>query len=397
MLVEWLFELLKGAGKFFLNPVFYYLFFLSGVLGVMRVKRERKNFHVRAFDAYFELRQLVPTGLIAGMVLSGIVLAAGIAVPFATILLIAAFTFLWSFTTNARLMSPAYTVGAAFFAMIMIAGNDWSFPIFSNAFQSIGDSVYPSIVVLLGLLIIAEGFMILKNGSIGTSPKLAKSKRGQVVGAHEVKRLWLLPVLLLVPGEALGLPFEWWPVFHLGAEKYSLIFVPFAVGLHQHIQGRLPKIALALYGRRIMVLGIVITLSSVIGYWYPLASIVVAALAIVGRETIALLQRMKDDSLPFYFSKKSKGLMIIGVIPGSPADKMGLQVGEIVSKVNGVKVQDEQALYEALQKNRAHCKLEVLDTSEEVRFVQRLLYEGDHHELGILFVQEERKFDERIG
>jgi S1-C subfamily serine protease len=129
----------------------------------------------------------------------------------------------------------------------------------------------------------------------------------------------------------------------------------------------------------------------------PLSSIVVATLAVLGRELITLMTMMKDDNLPFYFSKKNQGLMIIGVIPESPASKMGLQVGEIISKANGLLVRDEKVFYEALQKNRAHCKLEVLDTNGEIRFLQRALYEGDHHELGILFVQDERKYDEKIG
>ncbi|MEH7504191.1 PDZ domain-containing protein [Neobacillus drentensis] len=397
MVETWLVELLKGTGKLFLHPVLYYLVFLTGILGVKRVKRERKNFHVRAHDAYFELRQLFPQGIVIGLVFSIIVVAAGIAVPFATILLIAVFTLLWSLTTNVRWISPAYTIGAAFFSIILIAEYNWPIPLFSKAFQSLGDKVYPSVVVVLGLMLIAEGILITKNGSKGTSPKLAKSKRGQNVGLHEGKRLWMLPLFLLIPGNALQLPFDWWPVFHLGSKEYSLILVPFAIGFHQQVKSMLPKIAIQLQGRRVIVLGVLVSLLSVAGYWYPLSSIVVAALAVLGRESIALMAMMKDDNLPFYFSKKNQGLMIIGVIPESPASKMGLQVGEIISKANGVLVRDEKVFYEALQKNRAHCKLEVLDTNGEIRFVQRALYEGDHHELGILFVQDERKYDEKIG
>jgi len=381
----------------FLHPVLYYLVFLTGILGVMRVKRERKNFHIRAHDAYFELRQLFPLGLVIGLVLSIIVIAAGITVPFAAILLIAGFTFLWSLTANVRWISPVYTIGAAFFSIILIAENNWSISLFSKSFHALSDKIYPSIVVVLGLMLIAEGILIFKNGSYGTSPKLAKSKRGQNVGLHEGKRLWMLPLFLLIPGNALHLPFEWWPIFHLGAKEYSLIFVPFAIGFHQQVKGVLPKVAIQLHGRRVIVLGVFITLLSVAGYWFPLSSIVTAALAVLGREIITLLTGMKDDNLPFYFSKKNQGLMIIGVIPESPASKMGLQVGEIVSKANGVLVHDEKVFYEALQKNRAHCKLEVLDTNGEIRFVQRALYEGDHHELGILFVQDERRYDVKIG
>ena len=393
MVETWLVEFLKGTGRVFLHPVLYYLVFLAGVLGVMRVKRERKDFHIRAEDAYFELRQLFPIGMVVGLVLSLVIVTVGVAVPFAAILLIAIFTFIWSFTTNIRLMSPAYTLGAAFFALIIIAQNNWSIPFVS----SIDEKVYPSVVVILGLLLLAEGILIIKNAGKGTSPKLAKSKRGQVVGVHEAKRLWMVPLFLLIPGDALHLPFDWWPVFHLGAKEYSLIFVPFAVGFHQRIKGMLPKEAIQLHGRRVIILGGLISLLSVVGYWYPLMAIVVCALAVIGRELLALMAHLKDESLTAYFSKKNNGVMIIGIIPESPASKMGLTVGEIISKANGVSVRDEHTFYEALQKNRAHCKLEVFDTRGEIRFVQRALYEGDHHELGVLFVQDERKYDENIG
>ena len=397
MVQIWLIELLKGIGKFFLHPIFYYLPFIAAVLGVTRVKRERKNFHVRAQDAYYELRQLIPIGLVLGLALSILSITVGMTVPFAAILLIAIFTLLWSLTTNIRLMSPAYTVGAAFFTLIIFAENKWSIPLFTNAFHSLHDKVYPSVVILLALMLVAEGILIYKNGSNGSSPKLLKSKRGQNVGVHEVKRVWMLPLFMLIPGNALHLPFEWWPVFHLGAEKFSLILVPFAIGFHQQIQGMLPKKAIQLFGRRVIVLGAFTAIFSVAGYWYPLVSIVVAALAVIGRELLSLMQRMKDDTLPAYFSRKNHGLMILGVIPESPANKMDLQVGEIISKANGAAIRNEKDFYEALQKNRAHCKLEVLDTNGEVRFVQRALFEGDHHELGILFVQDDRSFDKKIG
>jgi hypothetical protein len=171
----WLFELLKGTGRLFLHPVFYYLIFLSGLLGVSRVKRERKNFHTRTFDAYFELRQLFPIGLILGLVLTIVTLMIGLTLPFAAILLIAVFTILWSLTTNIRLMSPVYTVGAAFFAITLITEYEWTLPLFNETFQDLEEKVYPSLVILMALLLISEGILITKNAGKGTSPKLVKS------------------------------------------------------------------------------------------------------------------------------------------------------------------------------------------------------------------------------
>ncbi|WP_102275817.1 PDZ domain-containing protein [Cytobacillus massiliigabonensis] len=390
MAQEWLIEIVMGAGKFFLHPVFYYLFFLAAILGVSRVKRERGNFHVRAENAYFELRQLLPLGLLIGLILSLISIAAGLVIPLETIVFTGALTILWSFTTKIRWMAPAYTLGFAFFATIFAVEQEWSLPSFFTSISDAKPSVFPAIAVLLALLLIGEGILIFKNGRKGTSPKLIKSKRGQRVGVHEVKRLWMVPLLLVVPGEVLKSPFEWWPVFSIAGHSYSILLVPFAIGFFQQIQGSLPMEAIKATGKKVIWLGSIILLFSISGYWSPIASIAVVTIAIVGREIITLRQRMADENRPFFFSKRNHGVMVLGVIPQSPASLMGLKVGEIVTKVNGILVHDKIGFYEALLKNRAHCKLEVLDTNGQIRFAQRALYEGDHHELGILFVQEER-------
>ncbi len=159
----------------------------------------------------------------------------------------------------------------------------------------------------LALLLVAEGLLLIKNGSKGTSPKLVKSRRGQSVGAHEVRRFLDGADVSADSGRCVNTyPFEWWPVFHIGAETYSLLFVPFAVGFNQQIQGMLPKQSIEIHGRRVLHFRILTLyfLLWVIGI--RLLSIVVAAFAIIGREMISLMQRMKDDNLPFYFSKKKQ-------------------------------------------------------------------------------------------
>lgn len=393
MVQEWMIELLKGLGRLLLNPVFYYLFFLAAILGVSRVKRERKNFHVRAENAYFELRQLLPLGFATGLVLSIITIAAGLVIPIELILFTAGLTILWGLTTKVRLLSPIYTVGFAFFATLFFISRKWKVPLIQTDTPEWSPDILPPIAVLLALLILAEGFLISRSGSKGTSPKLIIGKRGLVVGIHEVKRLWMLPVFLVIPGESLSVPFSWWPLFSIGEQSYALILVPFAIGFSQHIKGMLPSESVKNVGKKVIQLGAALTLISLLGFWYPLASIVIVALAIIGREIISFRQRVKEDNLPFYFSKKNQGVMILGVLPDSPAAGMNLQVGELVMKVNGASVNDEESFYNALQQNRAHCRLEVLDINGQIRFAQRALFENEHHELGILFVQDERKWE----
>ena len=81
------------------------------------------------------------------------------------------------------------------------------------------------------------------------------------------------------------------------------------------------------------------------------------------------------------------GVVIAAVLPGSPAEKMGLRVGEIIKRVNGQHVSSERELYEALQINAAHCRLEVLDERREIRLTQYVVHNNDHHQIGLLLVQ----------
>ena len=314
----------------------------------------------------------------------------GIVIPIELIVFVALLTFVLSFTGHVRWLTSVYTVGLAFFAALLLFNQDWEFPLLKSQTPEWNMNLLPPMAILVCLLLITEGIFIFKYGKKGTSPKTIKSKRGLRVGIHEVRRIWMLPLLLIIPGEAFTAPFRWWPVFSIGNDTYSLILVPFAIGFYQQIHSRLPKLAVKQFGEKVIKLGIILTVLSIVAYWYPLASIIIVALAIIGREWLSLRERLTEGNRPLYFSRKQQGVMILGVIPDSPAEKMGLSVGELIMKVNGIVVKSENSFYDALEKNRAHCKLEVLDVNDQVRYVQRVLYEGDPFKLGILFVLDEK-------
>jgi hypothetical protein len=52
------------------------------------------------------------------------------------------------------------------------------------------------------------------------------------------------------------------------------------------------------------------------------ASIVTVAIAVVGHEKLVFLQKIREDGMPFFFSKKSNCVMILRIILDFPASKM---------------------------------------------------------------------------
>lgn len=388
----WLFSVLKGIGYFFLQPIFYYAIILALVAGSIRVKRERSDFHSSVNDAFIELRFLFPIGIMMGLLLSIFTFISGLPISIAFLIVYTCMTILLSINGSFRLLSPAFTIGAAFMVLYAIVHLHVEIPLFDTYLQQLTEPLFAAISLLIGFLMIIEGLLMAISGSKKIAPLLRKSKRGLTIGAFQGKRLWLLPILCFLPtGPLTSSSLSWWPVIEWGTSTYSIIIVPFLIGYQQQVQTSLPKQGIKRLGFAVSLLGIVVSALALAGMWWEIFSIAAVLFAIIGRVLISYRHRQRENTTPYYFAPREKGILILDVMPGTPADKLGLKTGETIIKCNQQAVEDASDLYKAIQTNSAFCKLEVLDINGEVRFVQRALYEGEHHELGILYVEKRRK------
>ncbi|MBT2572847.1 PDZ domain-containing protein [Bacillus sp. ISL-51] len=392
MSVQWGIELLKSVGLFFLHPLFWFFIIISLACGYLRIKRERHTFHTKIADMYDELTFTYIKGLIPGILLSILLFGLGISIPLGLLGIIAAVTALAALTFRMNWLSSAYIVSTAMLIAFILQFNQ-SEP-FSERFPQAFGVNWASAAVFLGLLIITEGTAAYRSAHLKTSPALVVSSRGLPIGRQLANRAWLLPLFILVPGNGLESHLSWWPVFTVPGGSFHFIWIPYIVGFGQRVQGSLPKISIRITAKRIMILGLIVTAVGAAGLWWtPLAG-TAACTAVAGRLFLSLRQRMNDNAAPFYFSKRDQGLMVLGIIPNTPAEDLDLKIGEIITKVNGIPVKHVSEFYEALQKNRAFVKMEIISLNGQIRFDQRASYEGEHHELGILFVQDEHEQEE---
>ncbi len=388
-------ELLTGIGLFFLHPLFYIFLFFSVFLGYKRVQRERRDFHIRVYDVVDDvLRPLFPS-LLGSLIISSLLIATGIVLPSGVIVLFALVQSLFLITGQARLLSFAYTGGVTLFIALAIPEFTTGTVIIDRWLSEIHSVSLSSLALLISFFLLAEGVLIIKNGAQQTSPKLLKSKRGKMIGAHEVQRVWIIPTLLLLPNGVITAT-NYWPVVPTDLSQFGLIVIPFAIGFGQLIRSRLPKEAIIVLGKRVLLLGfIVLSLSVVsvfVSYVLPLAVLT----AFLGRITIDLLLKQREDKQVNFYTEREHGLVVLGVIPQSPGAKLAIKIGEIVIKVNGIPVSTTQEFYEALRLNSAFCKLEIIDENGEIRIVQTALYDGEHHQIGLLFVEQQRSFVDQV-
>lgn len=381
----WLIELLKGFGKFFLNPLFYWFIILGFIISYRRVKRERLLFGTKVFNLYAEWRHTIKMSLLLGLILSLLTIGIGVVFTEDMIFILIVITILLSLTFNLTLLSASYTLGFTYIVMLFlpIILNNSSFvpAIYSHTF-------YTSVVILLGFLLIIEAIIIGRMERNKLFPRLKLSQRGVWVGEHRIKQLTMIPFFTLVPHGAI-IPFaEYWPYLNIGEQSYQVVLIPFILGFNFKNVSSLTQETIHIISRRIGLLGFFIVLLAIGSIYIPALSLVAVTIAIIGREVIFYRQQMNDKQGIPYYSPLNSGLRVLQVIQNGPADRLGVLAGETIIKVNDINVTSVDEFYGALQNSGASFKLDVIDDAGEVRFLRSAFYESEHHELGIIFPTE---------
>ncbi len=386
LVIDILFELVVAIGRFFINPIVYLAIFVAVLLGYRRVKNERRHFHIRILSGWAELKGLVLEGLLIALCISVLSLAVGLVVPIEFLLIISAISFLGLLFNFFHLLSPIIYIAIGVVVLAVISWKNGTYTILGHEFDgnSLESGAAITITLLVGLLLIAEGLLIKKKGAHFASPRFENAKRGLKVVSYLSKKVWILPIFLIVPGEAIEAFTPYWPQFTLGSSEFSIVLFPILIGYQQMARTTLPSYLYPKIGRSVLILGEVVVIGGLVSYFLPTVGLYVLLGGAILRIAITVYYMIRERKDVYAVSRNSKGVMIAAILPESPAQKMGLTAGEVIRKVNGVEVHTEQELYEALQINAAHCKLEVIDHKDELRLTQHVVYSKDHHQIGLI-------------
>ena len=386
MIFTWLEELGNGVLRLFLNPLFYWTFIFLFFVGYRRIKRERKQFGVKIFDLFSEAKRTWIDAFIIGIFVSFLFIGAGVVFSYGDMLVLSVVMILLSIGFRSTLLSPGYTIGISYIILLFMPLLLEEQTFFSGEF--IAESNFVGLTALLGIMLIAEAFFIRRVERQETFPSLRKSPRGIWIGEHHLHKTTSIPLILLVPGGAIESFAPYWPLLPIGENEYGLILFPFLLGFSYHIRSDLAINAAKRLSKQVLLLGIVVFLISTAGYFLNGMSLLALIIGMLGREFISYRLHTRDKKETPFFKPEEEGLRVLGVIPGTPAERLEIRVGELVTKVNGVRINHPDDFYEVLQSTGAYFRLEIVDDNGEARFVQSAFYEDDHYRLGFLFVEE---------
>ncbi|MCL6601832.1 MAG: PDZ domain-containing protein [Paenibacillus sp.] len=383
-------ELLGSLGNATLQlltqPYYYIALIFIALYYRKQVVLERKLVHVKVHSWGIETWRTVWTGFVMGLAVSIVAVLLGISLSGTAVAIIWVVTLLL-LLVRVRYLCFAYSIGLIGIIQFVAAlfpdpqSGGWV----SNVITDFKEIDVPALLVLAALLHLAEAFLIRWQGAKLASPLFLEGKRGKVVGGYQLQAFWPLPLFLLIPaGTGIG-ELPWHPLLGGGL---GLVSLPVIIGFGEMTQGMLPRRKAARTSGRLLLYSIVLLgLSLLAAWWHPL--MLLAALAAVTlHEGLVWYSAHEERTTSPIFVHPQHGLKVLAVLPESPAEELGIQAGEVLLKVNGTLLTRKAQLHEALRLNPAFCKLEVQNTEGESKYMQRPIYDGDHHQLGMILAPE---------
>lgn len=258
----------------------------------------------------------------------------------------------------------------------------------------------PGIISLVAILHLVESFLIWWSGASTPTALFLRNHRGQVVGGFALQKFWPVPIAVLwlvtaadvIPSGGVAMP-GWWPLIKpvpgpAGPNIfYSLFPVVAALGYGEVALARPPAersrrsaVMLGLYSVVLLVLAVV---SSRV----PLVQWLAALFSALGHELVAVAgSRGEMRGVPLYLPPP-RGVMILDVMPGSPAERMGLGSGDIILQVNGMDVNSREELREVLDRSGFYLEIKALQDGQ-LRVMEASGSYGQLGSLGVLLVPE---------
>ncbi|WP_164779614.1 PDZ domain-containing protein [Paenibacillus kobensis] len=396
---EWLRLIGDGAVHALAQPFYYIALIVIAVLYIRGTTMERRLFHVRLHAWPLLLGRTIVAGLAVGLVLSGLSVLLG------TSLTAEAALWLWGTAAVLALLRLRYLCFAYAAGVLALLQSAIGFTTLEERGGWIGDAAaslaavdMPAVLLLVALLHGAEALLVRRQGSKFATPLFMEGKRGKLIGAYRMQGYWAVPLLLLVPASSGGVELPWTPLLPLlsgqsadgGAAGWSFAAVPMIIGFTEWTRSQLPERKAQHAAKSLLWYSLAVAAAALAAAWLPALLPVAALVALLLHELLIWSSGRKESEGTPLFVHDGRGLMVLGIVPGTPAAHMGLQSGEILYKVNGMRVRTKEELYDALHRNSAFCKLEVLNREGHQRFVQRARYAGEHHQLGVILAPDDR-------
>lgn len=370
--------ILKLIGSYLLTPVLW-----LGILYVIisynqRIDKERKQFRVAINKDFYEGRNFIKYGLFFFMMGSLISMILGLTLPTNSvyiyqILVVLAFLINGFSTTSMLLVMTAAGI------LELVVPRFITF--FGDVFPEISG---PSWLLLIFISILADYYLTRNMKKHPLSPRIKSGKRGRNIATYLGRETVVFPLLALIPSGTLSSTLNFWPVFNIGNQKFSLILFPIFISTSVKVIKRAKERVIQDKLKNIeLLLGLTFVLIVLTKFMSKLFLISLIILTVVSIFFEIKLRKKEKDANSWYV-ETDEGIRIISVQPETPAAKMKLQPGDVILTCNNRVVNSEEEFYQALQLNSAYCHVKVRTYEGDLRIAESAIFMDSPHEIGLI-------------
>lgn len=383
---------------FFIQPVF-----IAGLLYTLwnrkkRLAYVRENYRLNFNPSFFEVSDYLLKTLLIGLLLSIVLAGVGVPLTIEWYLVYQVITVILFLISGTRFIHPVFTFSLASITLFILNWLGASVP--SNWLQGLVQQEYVSFdfsvenislllfnsLVFIAMILLFSGYMMKKKEQNKFYPILRSSKRGKKVAKYKNNPLFLLPLVVIVPGNLISPLAAWWPLFSLGEKQYAFLLLPILIGFHFTISTQLLEKAIGNMRRDLQVLAVVSLFLAGISYFYVDLSVIALGLVFIGGIVVLYRHRRREKLWAFKYGPADEGLRVIAVRPKSPAERMGLSIGVIITHINEQEMNTKDDFYETLSYNRSYIRMRIKRNDGEVIMVETPLYDDDFNNLGLLIL-----------
>ena len=370
--------ILKLIGSYLLTPVLW-----LGILYVIisynqRINKERKQFRVAINKDFYEGRNFIKYGLFFFVMGSLISMILGLTLPTNSvyiyqILVVLAFLINGFSTTSMLLVMTAAGI------LELVVPRFITF--FGDVFPEISG---PSWLLLIFISILADYYLTRNMKKHPLSPRIKSGKRGRNIATYLGRETVVFPLLALIPSGTLSSTLNFWPVFNIGNQKFSLILFPIFISTSVKVIKRAKeRVIQDKLKNTELLLGltfILIVLTKFMSRLFLISLIILTVVSIF----LEIKLRKKEKDANSWYVETDEGIRIISVQPETPAAKMKLQPGDVILTCNNRVVNSEEEFYQALQLNSAYCHVKVRTYEGDLRIAESAIFMDSPHEIGLI-------------
>ena len=370
--------ILKLIGSYLLTPVLW-----LGILYVIisynqRINKERKQFRVAINKDFYEGRNFIKYGLFFFVMGSLISMILGLTLPTNSV-------YIYQILVVLAFLINGFSTTSMLLVMIAAGILELVVPRFITFFGDVFPEISgPSWLLLIFISILADYYLTRNMKKHPLSPKIKSGKRGRNIATYLGRETVVFPLLALIPSGTLSSTLNFWPVFNIGNQKFSLILFPIFISTSVKVIKRAKeRVIQDKLKNTELLLGLTFVLIVLTKFMSKLFLISLIILTVVSIFLEIKLRKKEKDTNSWYV-ETDEGIRIISVQPETPAAKMKLQPGDVILTCNNRVVNSEEEFYQALQLNSAYCHVKVRTYEGDLRIAESAIFMDSPHEIGLI-------------